>query len=587
MLYQNKVLPLQKKDMTYSQADITVPYAVANFAEIRHKGYYYVDKTKYIPLLERYKAPVFLRPRRFGKSLLISMLALYYDRNVEAQFHDLFDGTWIGGHPTLEHHQYMVVRYDFSTTSVAGNLSDIEKNFNAVNCSPLHILIEKNKDLFGDFKFQNEGNASNMLVEVLNYIAAHDLPPLYILIDEYDNFANQLLVVNKDNLYQDLTTGESFLRTFFKVIKAGIGEGTIRTCFCLGVLPVTMDDLTSGYNIAEMLTLKPEFTSMLGFTHDEAAKYLCYVIAKYGPQASFDELWTLILNNYDGYHFLPNAEPLFNSTILTYFFKNFAELKGGIPTEMVDENLRTDTSWIRRLTITLDNAKEMLDALLLDGELFYSQADLRSKFNKKKFFSPEFYPISLYYLGMTTLKDNFKMVLPNLTTKNVYMSYYNELNSITDNARKFVPVYDAFAKDRKLEPLFYNYVNEYLGVLPAQVFDKMNENFIRCSFFELLSRYLSSCYTFAIEQNLPSGRADLVMTGIPGTAYHNDCRIIEFKYLKSKDAVSIEKMQEAHSSDTKQVLGYAADMKKQFPMYDVKAYVAYIAGNKADKIFLI
>lgn len=573
--------------MTYFQADITVPYAVANFAEIRRKGYYYVDKTNYIPLLERYKAPVFLRPRRFGKSLLISMLAHYYDRNMESQFHDLFDGTWIGNQPTQEHHQYMVVRYDFSTTSVAGNLSDIEKNFNAVNCSPLHVLVEKNKDLFGDFHFQNEGNASNMLVEVLNYIAAHDLPPLYILIDEYDNFANQLLVVNKDNLYQDLTTGESFLRTFFKVIKAGIGEGTIRTCFCLGVLPVTMDDLTSGYNIAEMLTLKPEFTSMLGFTHDEAAKYLRYVIAKYGPQASFDELWTLILNNYDGYHFLPDAEPLFNSTILTYFFKNFAELKGGIPMEMVDENLRTDTSWIRRLTITLDNAKEMLDALLLDGELFYSQADLRSKFNKTKFFSPEFYPISLYYLGMTTLKDNFKMVLPNLTTKSVYMSYYNELNSITDKARKFVPVYDAFATDRKLEPLFYNYVKEYLGVLPAQVFDKMNENFIRCSFFELLSRYLSSCYTFAIEQNLPSGRADLVMTGIPGSAYHNDCRIIEFKYLKSKDAALIEKMLEPHTGDAKQVLGYAADMKKQFPMYEVKAYVAYIAGNKAAKIFLL
>lgn len=156
---------------------------------------------------------------------------------------------------------------------------------------------------FGDFRFREDGNASNMLVEVCEFISSHNLPPLYILIDEYDNFTNQLLVVYKDSLYQDLTTGESFLRTFFKVIKAGIGEGTIRTCFCTGVLPVTMDDLTSGYNIAEMLTLKPEFTNLLGFTHEEAAQYLKYVINKYGPQASFEELWTLILNNYDGYHF--------------------------------------------------------------------------------------------------------------------------------------------------------------------------------------------------------------------------------------------------------------------------------------------
>ena len=114
--------------MTYSQADITVPYAVANFAEIRHKGYYYVDKTNYIPLLERYKAPVFLRPRRFGKSLLVSMLAHYYDRNMATQFKDLFGGTWIGEHPTNEHNQYLVVRYDFSTTSVASKKEDIEKN---------------------------------------------------------------------------------------------------------------------------------------------------------------------------------------------------------------------------------------------------------------------------------------------------------------------------------------------------------------------------------------------------------------------------------------------------------------------------
>ena len=133
------------------------------------------------------------------------------------------------------------------------------------------------------------------------------------------------------------------------------------------------------------------------------------------------------------------------------------------------------------------------------------------------------------------------------------MSYYNELNSISDNARKFVPAYEAFARDRELEPLFHNYVKEYLGQLPAQAFDKMNENFIRCSFFELLSRYLSNCYTFAIEQNLPSGRADLVLTGIPGTSFHNDCRIIEFKYFKSKDTGIVDHLEEARLEDVQQV----------------------------------
>lgn len=478
----------------------------------------------------------------------------------------------------------MIIRYDFSKMVMDSTMDGLEQNFNDLNCSPVEIMVEHNRDLFGDFKFSVRGNATKMLEEALAYVRMRGLPKVYILIDEYDNFTNQLLTAYKDPLYESVTTGESFLRTFFKAIKAGIGEGSIRTCFCTGVLPVTMDDLTSGYNIAEILTLKPDFTEMLGFNHEEAAEYLRYVIRKYGNNEDrFDELWTLIVNNYDGYRFLPNAHPLFNSTILTYFFKNFAELSGGVPDEMVDENLRTDVNWIRRLTIILENAKEMLDALVIDGELIYSQPDLRSKFNKQKFFDLDFYPVSLYYLGMTTLKDNYVMVLPNLTAQSIYMNYYNELNQISDDARCFVPAYRLFMDHRKLEPLVENYFKEYLGQFPAQVFDKINENFIRCSFYEVLSRYLSNCYTFAVEQNLPSGRADLVLTGISGTAFHNDCRVVEFKYFKAKDATMVEALKVVRPEDADQVRRYAADINRQFPAYRMRAYVVYIAAGKVCK----
>ena len=562
--------------------NITIPYAVADFADLRERGFYYVDKTGFIPRLEQYNAPVFLRPRRFGKSLLMSTLAHYYDRSKAHRFEELFGGTWIGAHPTKEHNQYMIIRYDFSQMVMGNDIEELEKNFNILNCDPVKIMVEHNRDLFGDFQFTNFGNASQMLREVLSFVRAHNLPKIYILIDEYDNFTNQLLTAYKDPLYENVTTGESFLRTFFKVIKAGIGEGSIRTCFCTGVLPVTMDDLTSGYNIAEILTLEPTFTEMLGFNHDEAAEYLRYVIRKYGnDEDRFDELWTLILNNYDGYRFLPNARPLFNSTILTYFFKKFAVNNGAIPDEMVDENLRTDVNWIRRLTITLENAKEMLDALVIDNELIYSQPELRSKFNKQKFFDPQFYPISLFYLGMTTLKDGFTMVLPNLTARSIYMNYYNEINRVSDDARRFVPVYRKFMVDRLLEPLIANYFEQYLGQFPAQVFDKINENFIRCSFFEVCSRYLSNCFTFALEQNLPSGRADFVMTGIPGTDFHNDCRIVEFKYFKSKEATEVEKMSMPRPADVSQVKNYATDINNQFPTYRIRTYVVYIAAGKA------
>lgn len=567
-------------------ARITVPYAVADFEDLRERGFYYVDKTDYIPGLEDYNAPVFLRPRRFGKSLLISMLASYYDRTKVNRFEKLFGGTWIGEHPTKEHNQYLVIRYDFSAMVMADDMQGLAQNFDKLNCIPVEITLEHNRDLFGDFQFTTRGNAAQMLEELLGYARSHGFPKAYILIDEYDNFTNQLLTSYNDPLYEEVTTSDSFLRTFFKVIKKGIGEGSIRTCFCTGVLPVTMDDLTSGYNIAEILTLEPNFLHMLGFTYEETKTYLRYVLDKYDSDASeerFEEIWQLIVSNYDGYRFSPTGKPLFNSTILTYFLKKFAVNGGSIPPELIDENLRTDINWIRRLTLSQSNAKEMLDALVIDDGLPYNITDLFSKFNKKKFFEKEFYPVSLFYLGMTTLKSTYRMVLPNMTMRSIYMDYYNQLNKIEGNASRYVPVYELYDSNRSLEPLVQNYFEQYLGQFPAQVFDKINENFIRCSFYELVSRYLSSCYTFAIEQNNSVGRSDFEMTGIPGTDYYTDDRVVEFKYYHAKEADHILSLTEPLTEHVQQVKGYAEDTKKKFPNYNVRSYVVYICANKGWK----
>ena len=566
------------------QASITIPYAVANYADLRDRGFYYVDKTDYIPRLEAYNAPVFLRPRRFGKSLLVSTLAHYYDRTLAHRFEDLFGGTYIGSHPTPEHNRYMIIRYDFSAMVMSDNMEGLEQNFNDLNCSPVEIMVIHNRDLFGDFKFTTRGNASKMLEEALAYARAHDLPPVYILIDEYDNFTNQLLTSYNDPLYEKVTTADSFLRTFFKVIKKGIGEGSIRTCFCTGVLPVTMDDLTSGYNIAEILTLESDFINMLGFTHAETDAYLRYVLDKYtGSQERYDEIWQLIVNNYDGYRFSPKGEKLFNATILTYFLKKFAVNKGEVPEEMIDENLRTDIGWLRRLTLSLENSKAMLDALVIDNGLAYNVADLSSKFNKQKFFDKNFYPVSLFYLGMTTLQNNFRMALPNLTMRSIYMDYYNVLNRIDGGANRYVPTYERFVDERDFESLVRNYFEQYLGQFPAQVFDKINENFIRCSFFELVSRYLSSCYTFAIEQNNSEGRADFEMTGIPGTDYYTDDRLVEFKYYKAKEAEKMLGPDAPLPEHVEQVHRYAEDTLRHFPNYKVRTYVVYICANRGWK----
>ena len=149
----------------------------------------------------------------------------------------------------------------------------------------------------------------------------------------------------------------------------------------------------------------------------------------------------------------------------------------------------------------------------------------------------------------------------------------------------FVPVYRRFIDDRQLKPVIENYFKEYLGQFPAQVFDKINENFVRCSCYEVMSRYLNNCYTIALEQNLPNGRADLVLTGIPGSTFHNDCRVVEFKYFKAKDASMVESLNAPRMEDVKQVDSYAADINHQFPNYRIRTYVVYLAAGKVCKIW--
>lgn len=347
-----------------------------------------------------------------------------------------------------------------------------------------------------------------------------------------------------------------------------------------------MDDLTSGFNIANIITLNKRFLNMMGFTHHEASEYLRYVIDHYDTHdGDYDELWQMIISNYDGYRFLPDADPLFNSTILTYFFQSFVDSEGEVPRELVDENLRTDINWLKRLTVTQDNTSDMLSMLLIDGELRFAFDDLSSKFNKYKFFQKDFYPVSLYYLGMVTMKTEFKMQLPNLSMKSIYMDYFNQLNQLTRYKDDFIDAFEQFAVDARLSPIVEVYFRKYLGQFPAQVFDKINENFVRCSFYELCSRYMRGRFTFALEQNLPSGRAGFVMTGIPGTSYHNDCRVVEFKYFKTKDAAMVESLTEARAEDIRQVQAYAADINRNFPNYRMSAYVVYIAAGKACRAY--
>ncbi len=570
--------------------NIKIPYGVASYEEIREENYFYIDKTKYIVELESFKNPVFLRPRRFGKTLLCTTLSSYYDINKKHQFEELFGDTWIGKNPTPLQGTYMVLHLDFSIVYATVNSAEVlARNFDRVIRPYFTSFVDSEySEYFKNFSYNDGDTTWDLLSKITKFVKANNLPPLYIIIDEYDNFTNQLITTNRDSLYMDILSGDGFLKTFFKIIKAGQAKRAIERVFITGVLPITIDDLTSGYNIAEVVTLEENLVSMLGFTHVEAKQYLTAIFeANHYDKEIMPEIWQLLINNYDGYRFLPDAEPLFNATILTYFFKRYSLNNAKIPMELIDENLRTDVNWIKRLVGGTENAREILFDLVNGQEMSYTLGTLRSKFNKEQFFDKDFYPISFYYLGMTTLADGFSMKLPNNTMVSIFADYYNDVCKLSSGKDVYAPLFKKFYNDFNIEALFAGYYEHYLGQFVGQSFDKINETFVRNTFYELCNRYITSYFTIAIEQNYPSGRSDFEITGRDQTAYFRHKHIVEFKYTKGEDWKKVQAIEAPLQEDVEQLNAYAQDALKVHSSYKIQKHIFYIAGNKGFKHFAL
>ncbi len=558
---------------------IKIPYAISNLEQFRDENYYFVDKTKYIELLEDYIAPVFLRPRRFGKTLLCSILEYYYSIIKKDKFQYLFEGTYIGKNPTKEKNRYMVMRFNFSKIAIAKTVEGIEKNFTNEVKLEYNFFVAMHKEYFKDFTIRDD-NAAEMLSQILYYVRENNLPKVFIIIDEYDNFTNQLIQSHNDVLYKAITSpdSDSFLKSFFKVIKDGTEKDlSIKRTFITGVLPITIDDLTSGFNIAKIITLKESFHSMLGFTQNEIDKYLEAIFTSYNFDRNNFEVVKLILKKYyNGYRFSPNNETLYNSTISTFFFDEFVENGGNIPEDFIDDNIRTDVNWIKRLAGTSEKARTMVEKLIYNRELNYDYGMVKSKFNMNQFFEEESFPVSLFYLGMLTFQDDYTMTFPNQTLETIFANYYNELEKISVSIG-YTDYFRQFMKDLDLEKLFAGYFKRYLEQIPAQACDKVNENFYRTTFYELCTRYLFRNFVLNIESNYPSGRSDLEFLGKYHTEYKNLKWVIEFKHFSKEKAKKegIYNLKQARTIEIKQLSGYANDILKQFPDYNITKYVIY------------
>ena len=523
-----------------------IPYGVINWATLVRECLF-VDNTSYIRKLEDVATPVFLRPKRFGKSIVCSMLAHYYDIGLKDRFDELFGMTDIGRNPTPLRNSFLVLTFDFSTVQV-GTLAEIERNF-----------VEHVRGRIGRFAAQysqyadwsealaRKGPAA-MVDKVRDIVKNEGLPPLYVIIDEYDNFTNELVVSNRDMEYNAIcghdskgdVTRESFFKAFFKSFKAGLADGTVARTYFTGVLPITLDDLSSGFNVGTVVSLDADKIGLVGFTQSQVDTYVDDIFAEHGLDPLLKPVVLTDLKNfYDGYRFVPEAEPLYNATICNWYLRCLL-VERKIPRTVIDANVRTDIGWFRRLARTPANALYKVRAYVEQGT--GERADfgsLSAKFGRAKFFSEEFFPYALYYLGLLTFENIFRLNIPNLTIKNMFVDYYDELSefqNVAEARTAFSIAAEALALgDGSWKNLFDAYWQHYVKArIPAQAFDKINENFFRTTFTSRCLDVLPMFYSFETEYNSSEGRCDFLAIPKPGVA--KPAQLVEFKYFTNTAA---------------------------------------------------
>ena len=524
-----------------------VPYGVMNYEELVRECYF-VDNTAYIHELESVKTPVFLRPKRFGKSVWCSVLAHYYDVNLKDRFTELFGETDIGRNPTPLANSFLVLRFNFSTIEV-GTLAEIERNFFEHVKRSVGSFVRQYESLADWSAVSRAENPADMIDAVRGIVRDNGLPPIYVIIDEYDNFTNELVVSNRDAEYNaicghDNAGGlprDSFFKAFFKSFKAGLEDGSVGRTYFTGVLPITLDDLSSGFNVGTVVSLNRSLVGMVGFTASQVGDYVDRVFADYGFDPSIKpRVLADIKAFHDGYHFIPGAAPLYNSTTCNWYLFNLVA-NGGMPSPLViDANVRTDVGWIRRLAGSTANALARVQAYVERGEgEAASYLGLSSKFGRAKFFSEDFFPYALYYLGLLTFEGAFRLQIPNLTIRNMFVDYYDELSKFTneDEARRhFIGAAEELVMNggtwaNVFEQFWLYYVK---ARIPAQAYDKMNENFFRTTFASRTWDALPMFYTIEMGYNTPAGRCDFLAVPKPGLA--KSAMLVEFKYFRGDEA---------------------------------------------------
>ena len=406
-----------------------LPYGVSNFITIVEQNNYYVDKTMYIPMLEdEARNLFFIRPRRFGKSLFLGMLHAYYDCRTKDKFEQWFGKLWIGKHPTPNQGRYQVLHLDFS--QVGGKIENLEENFNFYLGINLDGFVRDYAEYYSEEtrkKVCETTYAGGKLAIIQNEARTKNYP-LYLIIDEYDNFTNTVFNEQDEDVYWAITHAEDFYRDIFKKFK-----GSFDRIFITGVSPVTLDDVTSGFNIGWHISTKPEFNQMLGFSTEDVQALFNYYKASGAirPDCDIEAVIDEMKPWYDNYCFSEDAlhtqSRVFNCDMVLYYLRNYIS-RGEGPEEMIDPNTKTDYNKMKRL-LQLDkldgDRKGVIRTIAETGEIMCS---LYETFPANQITNPNIFPSLLFYYGMLTIKEAIgNMLILSIPNNNVRKQYYGFL----------------------------------------------------------------------------------------------------------------------------------------------------------------
>ncbi|MGF0089953.1 ATP-binding protein [Segatella copri] len=519
-----------------------VPYGVADFATVIEQNLYYVDKTMFIPELEKQPRNLFfIHPRRFGKSIFLSMLYSYYDCTQSHKFQSLFGNLWIGQHPTPLQGKYQVLFLDFS--QITGNIDKLETKFNSYLSINLDAFVRQYSEYYQAEmeEILAQEDFEEKMELIFKAAKAHQYH-LYLIIDEYDNFTNVILNERGENVYHAITHADGFYRDVFKKFK-----GNFERIFMMGVSPVTLDDVTSGFNIGWNISIKPEFDEMLGFSTTDVVEMFTYY-KEHGSIPADSDIDAIVNDMkpwYDNYCFAEEAlkkkTRMFNCDMVLYYLRNYMD-NGCSPRQMIDPNTRTDYGKMKKLLQfdKLDGERKGIIRKIAEEEQIVTQ--LYESFSAYQIPKAEIFPSLLFYYGMLTIKGTrgSKLILgiPNNNVRKQYYGYleeeyqakaYVDVNQLTD-------YYYDMAYDGKWEEGLRFMADAYAKVSSVRDGIEAERN-LQGFFMAYLN--LNDYYITAPELELNHGYCDFFL--LPDLTHYasQHSYILELKVLSKKDFSAI------------------------------------------------